>query len=184
VPVGKAGAWSPVQRHIPHEVAVAFDSRSSLTFSKVYGKSIVYLLTPGGSAQGHLETLVDLLEQFYHPSNGGSWTGSLERLLRCLFCYFLQRLDNEQRRSEKLGSELGPRERAMFVRTLMRLTERGQYSKNVGLANTVGFTSCFLAYVEPALMLPPIISAFQTALESVCFSHFSPLVQLLYISVL
>jgi hypothetical protein len=41
VPVGKAGAWSPVQRHIPHEVAVAFDSRSSLTFSKVYGKSIV-----------------------------------------------------------------------------------------------------------------------------------------------
>ncbi len=88
------------------------------------------------------------------------------------------------RRSEKLGSELGPRERAMFVRTLMRLTERGQYSKNVGLANTVGFTSCFLAYVEPALMLPPIISGFQTALESVCFPHFSPLVQLLYISVL
>jgi hypothetical protein len=41
VPVGKAGAWSPVQRHIPHEVAVAFDSRSSLTFSKVYAKSIV-----------------------------------------------------------------------------------------------------------------------------------------------
>jgi hypothetical protein len=52
------------------------------------------------------------------------------------------------------------------------------------LANTVGFTSCFLAYVEPALMLPPIISGFQTALESVCFSHFSSLVQLLYISVL
>lgn len=35
--------------------------------------------------------------RFYHPSNGGSWTRSLEQLLRFLFAYFLGRLAKEQR---------------------------------------------------------------------------------------
>ena len=35
--------------------------------------------------------------KFYHPSNAGSWTRSLEQLLRFLFAYFLGRLAKEQR---------------------------------------------------------------------------------------
>lgn len=69
----------------------------------------------------------------------------------------------------KTGLELGPSERAAFVGTLMRLIERGQYSKNGSLASTVGSSACLLAFVEPSLMLPHIVSTFDTALDSVSF---------------
>lgn len=89
--------------------------------------SQVYLLKPRSAAQEYFERLADLLEQFvfltflcqsllsilplthpyiaetfwcsryYHPSNGGRWTHSLERFLRYLVVYFQKRLQNEQR---------------------------------------------------------------------------------------
>jgi len=49
----------------------------------------------------------------------------------------------------------------------MELTARGQYSKNSGLAFTVGSSAWLLAYVEPSLLLPYIVSMFDTALDSV-----------------
>lgn len=171
VPVGKAGAWCPVNRQESRECSLAFYSRWSSSPSKEMAKSIVYLIKNGSATQGYLETLIDLLEQFYHPSNGGSWTGSLERLLRYLFAYFLDRLAKEQRSSEKAHVALGPAERAAFVRTLMRLIERGQYSKNSSLASTVGSSACLLAFVEPTLMLPYIVSTFDTALDSITATH-------------
>ena len=68
---------------------------------------------------------------------------------------------------EKTHVALGPAERAAFVKTLMRLIERGQYSKNSSLTSTVGSSACLLAFVEPSLMLPYIVSTFDTALDSV-----------------
>ena len=75
------------------------------------------------------------------------------------------------RRTEKTGLELGPIERGAFVRTLMRLIERGQYSKNGSLATTVGDCACMLAFVEPSVMLPHIVTGFDTALDSVSFAN-------------
>lgn len=77
------------------------------------------------------------------------------------------------RSSEKAHVALGPAERAAFVRTLMRLIERGQYSKNSSLASTVGSSACLLAFVEPTLMLPYIVSTFDTALDSVSLFRIS-----------
>jgi proteasome activator subunit 4 len=95
VPVGKSNAWPPIYRGIPREVLNAFYSRVS-PIQRVVGRSIVYLLTPARGAQTHLESLIDLLEQYYHPSNGGSWTNSLERFLRFLVHYFMKRISREQ----------------------------------------------------------------------------------------
>ena len=67
------------------------------------------------------------------------------------------------------GLEFGPSERATFVGTLMRLIERGQYNKNGSLASIVGNFACLLAFVEPSLMLPHIVSTFDTILVSVSF---------------
>lgn len=71
------------------------------------------------------------------------------------------------RSSDNAHVALGPAERAAFVKTLMRLTARGQYSKNSSLAFTVGSSAWLLAYVEPSLLLPYIVSTFDTALDSV-----------------
>lgn len=171
VPVGKAGSRCPVIMRVPRESSLAFYVRWSSTSSKEIAKSIVYLIRPGSATQGHLETLIDLLEQFYHPSNGGSWTVSLERLLRYLFSYFVYRLGKEQRSSEYANSALGPAERSAFVKTLMRLIARGEYSKNGSLAFTVGHAAWLLAYVEPSLLLPYIVSTFDAALDSVTATH-------------
>ncbi|KAG0602531.1 hypothetical protein M758_10G020700 [Ceratodon purpureus] len=171
VPVGKAGAWCPVNRSVPRESFLAFYSKLSSPPSKEIAKSIVYLIKPGNATQGYLETLIDLLEQFYHPSNGGSWTKSLERFLRYLIAYFLARLAKEQRSLGKTHIVLGPVERIAFVKTLMRLIERGQYSKNSSLTSTVGSSACLLAFVEPSLMLPYIVSTFDTALDSITATH-------------
>ncbi|KAI5078578.1 hypothetical protein GOP47_0006249 [Adiantum capillus-veneris] len=177
VPVGKSGVRSPIYRRIPVEIKRAFHTNWSPGLSTLSAKSIVYLLSPRGSAQAHFDTMVEFLEQYYHPSNGGSWTGPLQRFLRLLVFYFMKRLENEHCEIENLENVaafedfLGPAERAAFVMTVMKLIDRGQYSKNSALAWTAASAASRLAYVEPSLVLPMVVSRFQTALETVTATH-------------
>lgn len=174
VPVGKTSGVYPYER----EVMLAFTSDWSHSLPKDIAKSIVFLLKPSGSAQRHLDGMVDLLEQYYHPSNGGSWTYSLERFLRNMVMFFLKRLAKEQRKRSALPETHGElvyfltrKERKTFVETAMRLIERGQFSKNASLARTAAMTSSALAYIEPSLMLSLSIARFHTALDSITATH-------------
>ncbi|KAH7373268.1 hypothetical protein KP509_17G047600 [Ceratopteris richardii] len=176
VPVGKSGVRSPIYRRVPAEIKHAFHTNWSPGLSTLSAKSIVYLLSPRGSTQSHFDTMVEFLEQYYHPSNGGSWTGSLQRFLRLLVFYFMKRLQNEHRETGvpnggAFEDFLGQTERTAFVRTVMKLIERGQYSKNNSLAWTAASAASRLAYVEPSLVLPMVVSRFQTALETVTATH-------------
>lgn len=69
--------------------------------------------------------------------------------------------------SKKVELFLGERERAAFVEVLLKLIDRGQYSKNESLADTVAAATSILAYVEPSLVLPFVASRFHLALETV-----------------
>ena len=62
---------------------------------------------------------------------------------------------------------LGQSERASFVSTVLKLINRGQYSKNEHLAETVAAATSILSYVEPTLVLPFLASRFHMALETV-----------------
>lgn len=53
------------------------------------------------------------------------------------------------------------------MKSLLKLIDRGQYSKNEGLAETVAFAISVLSYVEPMLVLPFVASRFHLALETV-----------------
>lgn len=53
---------------------------------------------------------------------------------------------------------------------LLKLIDRGQYSKNEHLSETVAAATSILSYVEPFLVLPFVASRFHMALETV--SHF------------
>ena len=62
---------------------------------------------------------------------------------------------------------LGPLERASFVKAMLKFIDRGQYSKNEHLSETVAAATSILSYVEPSLVLPFLASRFHMALETV-----------------
>jgi hypothetical protein len=62
---------------------------------------------------------------------------------------------------------LGKEERAVFIKVVLKLLDRGQYSKDDSLAETVSIATSILSYVEPSLVLPFLATNFQLALETV-----------------
>lgn len=54
---------------------------------------------------------------------------------------------------------------------LLKLIDRGQYSKNEHLSETVAAATSILSYVEPVLVLPFVASRFHMALETVSHYH-------------
>ncbi|KAL5200763.1 hypothetical protein ABZP36_021966 [Zizania latifolia] len=173
VPISSGDGSYPFPLEVPRNTRFLFSSKTR-TPSKAIAKSIVYLLKPKGLALDHFEKLINFLEQFYHPSNGGRWTYSLERFLRYLVLYFERRLQHEQfgAMDKKDGQFcLGKEERAAFVKVVLKLLDRGQYSKDDSLAETVSIATSILSYVEPSLVLPFVATNFQLALETTTATH-------------
>ncbi|XP_024018767.1 proteasome activator subunit 4 [Morus notabilis] len=168
VPVANGSGSYPFSVDVPRNTRFLF-SNKTMTPAKAIAKSIVFLLKPGGSTQEHFEKLVNLLEQYYHPSNGGRWTYSLERFLLHLVISFQKRLQHEQLNTR--ANNLGRSERTSFVNVLLKLIDRGQYSKNEHLSETVAAATSILSYVEPFLVLPFVASRFHMALETMTATH-------------
>ncbi|CAL5335470.1 unnamed protein product [Camellia sinensis] len=173
VPVANGNGAYPFSVDVPRNTRFLFSNKTA-TPAKAIAKSIVHLLKPCSPVQQHFEKLVNLLEQYYHPSNGGRWTYSLERFLLYLVITFQKRLQHEQQNEEnsrKAELCLGPSERAFFVNTVLKLIDRGQYSKNEHLSETVAAATSILSYVEPSLVLPFLASRFHMALETITATH-------------
>ncbi|GKV36472.1 hypothetical protein SLEP1_g44600 [Rubroshorea leprosula] len=173
VPVANGSGSYPFSVDVPRNTRFLF-SNKTVTPAKAIAKSIVYLLKPSSSAQEHFEKLVNLLEQYYHPSNGGRWTYSLERFLFYLVITFQKRLQHEQQNTDnnRLAElYLAKSERSAFIKVMLRLIDRGQYSKNEHLSETVAAATSILSYVEPSLVLPFLASRFQMALETMTATH-------------
>uniref|UniRef100_A0A0E0HPE2 Proteasome activator subunit 4 n=1 Tax=Oryza nivara TaxID=4536 RepID=A0A0E0HPE2_ORYNI len=66
---------------------------------------------------------------------------------------------------------LGKEERCGFVKVVLKLLDRGQYSKDDSLADTVSIATSILSYVEPSLVLPFVATNFQLALETTTATH-------------
>ncbi|KAL6909678.1 hypothetical protein ACP4OV_001337 [Aristida adscensionis] len=169
VPISSGSGSYPFPVEVPRNTRYLFSSKSRMP-SKAIAKSVVYLLRPKSLALEYFEKLINFLEQFYHPSNGGRWTYSLERFLRFLVVYFEKRLQHEQ--FDKTGEKhqqfcLGKEERVAFIKIVLKLLDRGQYSKDDSLAETVSIATSILSYVEPSLVLPFVATNFQLALETV-----------------
>ncbi|XP_021740798.1 proteasome activator subunit 4-like [Chenopodium quinoa] len=173
VPVANGASSYPYSVNVPRNTRFLFSNKTS-TPSKAIAKSIVYLLRPGSSAQEQFDKLINLLEQYYHPSNGGRWTYSLERFLLYLVIMFQKRLQHEQKISNgrrRTELYLGKSERISFVSTVLKLIDRGQYSKNEHLSETVAAATSILSYVEPSMVLPFVASRFHMALETMTATH-------------
>lgn len=86
----------------------------------------------------------------------------------CKVCTVLS--ESWYRNSDNKGATelaLGKTERKSFVSAMLRLVDRGQYSKSEHLSETVAAATSILSYVEPSLVLPFLASRFHMALETV-----------------
>lgn len=63
--------------------------------------------------------------------------------------------------------QLGEKERSLFVKAMLRLIDRGQYSKTPALASTAASAASALAFLEPYAVLPLLVSRFYTAMDTV-----------------
>lgn len=75
--------------------------------------------------------------------------------------------DRDTNNKRPTEQHLGESERVFFVNSVLKLIDRGQYSKNEHLSETVAAATSILSYVEPSLVLPFVASRFRMALETV-----------------
>ena len=120
LPVGTASGGPPLEGPSPSSLALFGDFVGSRSGAAAH--SLIYLMgrgskssagTSGGSDGGDatteqgdpallaLESIVALLEQYYHPSNGGKWTSSLALFLREVSGQLCRRLVIEVSRGER-----------------------------------------------------------------------------------
>ncbi|KAL9270858.1 Proteasome activator subunit 4-like protein, partial [Drosera capensis] len=173
VPVGSGRGSYPFSVDVPRNTRFLFSNKTS-TPSKAVAKSIVYLLKPGGLARAFSKISQPLGTVYYHPSNGGRWTYSLERFLLYLVVMFQKRLLREQMTVDSSTHTeffLGKDERRSFVIVALKLIERGQYSKNEQMSEAVAASTSILSYIDPSLVLPFVASRFQMALETMTATH-------------
>ncbi|KAK9865395.1 hypothetical protein WJX84_009143, partial [Apatococcus fuscideae] len=164
-------------------------------------KLAVYLLGQGqqdgsGTALAHVERLIDLLEQYYHPSNGGSWTKSLASFLENFLFHLGKRIVSERTSPEQRmgpstqgdiemqghGEETAaggarPRQHLTsqdfnsITTILMRPSSKAQYSKDPHLMSCACYAISQLAYLSPDQVLPLVFERFQAALTAVTATH-------------
>lgn len=111
------------------------------------GKLIANLLSPQRKTQEFLDQFMRSIASYYHPSNGGAWSGKLAALTLGLVKSFAMRVARGAAFSERPHSlthlrviaekegatsahHLGDVERRAFVATLLSVLHTAQYSKN------------------------------------------------------
>ncbi|KAL6772361.1 hypothetical protein ACKKBG_A29920 [Auxenochlorella protothecoides x Auxenochlorella symbiontica] len=115
VPVGTSFADPPFSFDCPKHCQVLFANELA-SRSECAAHAAIYMLGHGGgppgadSALAHLEGLVGLLEQYYHPSNGGRWNSGLAHLFKTLASAFGARLLAESNAARRTAERArGPR---------------------------------------------------------------------------
>lgn len=103
VPVGAASGTPPFSFPAPGLCQLLFHAEQK-SRSSCIAKATVYLLGRAGSqgegqlddpVLGHLRALVTLMEQYYHPSNSGRWSGTLSNFMKECTNHLCKRLVGE-----------------------------------------------------------------------------------------
>ncbi|CAI7790457.1 unnamed protein product [Closterium sp. NIES-54] len=117
------------------------------------------------------------LEQFFHPSNGGEWTGLLEKMIHSATYHLMKRIAAEKkiygdRYTSDAPSALTPATTAAFIRLLTRLIHnRALFSKSPTLSAVASRVAASLSYLAPRVTLPVVLESFQGALTTVTATH-------------
>lgn len=120
-----------------------------------------------------LESLIQAVETFFHPSNSGSWTRTLAQLVFYLADFFVMRWNREQNGEMEIPAErrLTPELRRRFVLSLKDVIFMGIYAKS-GTAMSYSLSTLqALAYLEPELILPGALQRIYPSMQGLVEVH-------------
>ena len=153
------------------------DSRSkALQMVHKSAKLLVYLLRPataqgGGHGLSMLARVLNAVESYLHPSNGGYWTRRLSQLLASLCEYFTERVSAERLLPASDPSRLTEADVDKFAELILPLAMQGLYSKS----GTATLQSCvalkYLGTLAPSIALPPLLVRVYQALTTLIEVH-------------
>eukprot|EP00891_Asterochloris_glomerata_P001540 jgi/Astpho2/1540/fgenesh1_pg.00026_%23_29_t len=124
-----------------------------------------------------LGQLVDLLEQYFHPSNEGRWTKFLQKFLSGLCKHLMKRLQFENSKRDgssndrPLRAPLGREMQRRLAKVILRMADKAQFSKDNDMAIAACSAMSIMAYLAPDLVVPLVQDRFQGALENVTAAH-------------
>jgi len=111
------------------------------------------------------EAVVDVVENYAHPSNAGRWTQALALFLQSLVKYMRKRAVSNTH--APLPGDVTDR----IAAAAMRLVDKGMYSKNSTMRYVAASAAAQLAYVRPAVVLPKVMARFVEAVEHTTATH-------------
>jgi len=120
-----------------------------------------------------LESLIQAIETFFHPSNSGSWTRTLAQLVFYLADFFVMRWNRERNGELDVPSErrLNEALRKRFVLCLRDVIFMGIYAKS-GTAMSYSLSTLqALAFLEPDLILPGALQRIYPSMQGLVEVH-------------
>jgi proteasome activator subunit 4 len=167
VPVG-AGAKSGATQSAPRNDAVS--SRSNVDNLAVF---LVCAMYPPGvqglDTMGSLGVLIGALENYFHPSNHGSWTSILVQFLHSLTSEFLKRCLYEASEICAIPQELRITQemKTAFVGILERCAFLAVFGRDNASVTSAQFSLRNLAWISPDVIFPQLLDHAYGALEGV-----------------
>ncbi|KAA1108304.1 hypothetical protein PGT21_007552 [Puccinia graminis f. sp. tritici] len=120
-----------------------------------------------------LSRLLTAMETFFHPSNYGRWSAKLAKFLNYLAKQFARRWTSESRTEQNTPAhwKLTARIKKRFVSMLSNVLLMSMFSKDSTTATWTQHALKIAAYLEPSVMVPPIVERSVLALEGLLETH-------------
>ena len=179
IPVGQAS--SPYSTVIDNGAGLAIMLERDLKKHPVahhIARFIVMSLSPAcldksDSILANLESLIQAVETFFHPSNSGPWTKLLSQLVYYLTDFFVMRWNRERSGELEMPEErkLDDALKRRFVLCLREVVFMGIYAKSTTAMNSALSSLQSLAYLEPHLVLPGALQRIYPSLQGLVEVH-------------
>lgn len=124
----------------------------------------------------HIETLLNAIESYVHPSNSGEWSRSISKLILSLVYQYHKRLNLETQKHGSLNNlpelyKLSDKMTTKFVEIFLPLVRTGVQSKKNNVADDYLASFHLLAHLEPTLVSEHILLDIYESLEGVISTH-------------
>lgn len=122
---------------------------------------------PNLNALKHLSVLINALENYYHPSNHGSWTSTLVQFLHSVSAEFLKRCLYEKQENCVIPNHLRLTQemRDEFVRLVSRPAFLAMFGRDSSSVTSAHFSLRNIAWIAPEAVFPTILDYAYVALE-------------------
>lgn len=185
LPLGSAAPQSAVERRAPQHCQFLLSDRM-ISSSGIF---VAYALSPKQpEVLQHFRRIIALVANFFHPSNGGRWTGLLGSFLHNFTISFCSRVTNE-----RVATKAGSMDRVVgsahvfgvaaaedrlpddlvdeIVTLCLPLVQHGLHSKSSSMTITASSASRDLAIIAPHIVVEPLLGIAAECLESLSSPH-------------